>query len=372
MTSWNELTKDKSRAFIIAEIGKNQIQTEEDQPVSTYLENAKELVRLAKEAGADCIKFQTHWVEDEQLDIDVTSPHFKGLDRYSWVTRNTLATPFEEFWKPLKEYTDALGVLFISTPMSKGAAEIVNRLDVPFWKVGSGDILDFVTLDYLAKTGKPIVFSSGMSTLEETEQAISFLKERDVDMALLHCISKYPCPPEELRLSTIQFFKEKFPDLTIGFSDHSIGYDSAVAAVALGADIIEKHFSLSRDLWGADHKVSMTPEEFKQMVDEIRALEANPERKAEWLDKDIVKRGMGDGTKTLGEDESVFRQYFRKSLMAGADIPAGTTLTEEMLFAMRPQAYAGGMPSEEYENALGKVTTKPLKKYAPITKLVIS
>ena len=150
------LEQIKKETFIIAEIGKNFIQTESERPVGEYLENAKVLVKAAKDAGAHAVKFQTHNVEDEQLNITVVSPHFKGADRYSWVTRNTNATPLETFWRPLKAYCDEIGIIFHSTPMSRGAAQILQQLDVLFWKVGSGDILDFVLLDYIAKTGKPI------------------------------------------------------------------------------------------------------------------------------------------------------------------------------------------------------------------------
>ncbi len=364
--NWREATHDHTRCYIIAEVGKNQIQTEEDRPVSEYLENAKELVRLAAEAGADCVKFQTHHVDDEQLNINVTSPHFKGSDRYSWVSRNTNATPYDEFWVPLKAYTDSLGVDFISTPMSCGSAKMLEKLDVPFWKIGSGDILDFVTLDYIAQTKKPLIISSGMSTMEEVEKTMAFLQARNVEVALLHCVSQYPCPPEELNLSTIAYFKEKFPNVTVGFSDHSLGYESAVAAVALGAEIVEKHFSLSRDLWGADHKVSMTPEEFKTLVTNIRDMEADQNLREDWLSRDIVKRGLGDKTKTLGDKETVFRGFFRKSLMAAQDIPAGTTVTPDMLYAMRPQEYAGGLPSECYEDVIGKTLKVALKQYDPV------
>ena len=367
MTSWKELTNNGKKTFIIAEIGKNQIKTEEERSVEEYLKNAKELVKLAKESGADAVKFQTHWVHDEQLNIDVTSPHFKGADRYSWVTRNTKSTPFHEFWLPLKKYCDEIGIMFFSTPMSKGAAWILNQLNVPIWKVGSGDLLDFPTLEFMSKTKKPIVFSTGMSTWEETQKAIDFLRRNHADIAMLHCISKYPAPPEDLHLATIEFYKEQFPDLTIGFSDHSIGYESAVAAVALGAQIIEKHFSTDRTHWGADHKVSMHPDEFRTMVNSIRELELNPSKKQEWLSKDIVKRGMGEKKKTMLEGEAVFRQYFRKSLMAGQSIKAGTVITEDMVYAMRPQIYAKGLPSERYEEVIGKIVTKDLNKYDPIT-----
>ncbi len=356
--------------FIIVDIGKNFIQAEEEKSVAEYLENAKALVKAAAESGADAVKFQTHEVTDEQLNITVTSPHFKGADRYSWVTRNTKATPLEEFWKPLKAYCDELGILFHTTPMSRGAAERVASLQPEMWKVGSGDILDFVCLDYLASTGKPIFISSGMSTLEELDKSIDFLKRHNAPTLLFHCVSKYPCPPEELRLSTIPFLAERY-GIPTGFSDHSIGFDSALAAVALGACVIEKHFSFDRALWGADHKVSMTPAELRAMVDQIRAMEADPSLKEAYLQKDIVQQGMGTPEKVLQDDEAVFRPFFRKSLMAGRDIPAGTVLTKDMVYAMRPQQYAGGLPSEQYEAVLGKTVKETLKQYDPITEFVL-
>lgn len=367
-----ELDKLLERTFIIAEIGKNFIQTENSKSVEEYLDNAKALVLKAKESGADAVKFQTHYVHDEVLNINFTSPHFtkKGSDRYSWVSRNTHATPFLEFWKPLKKFCDEQDIMFMSTPMSRGAAKRLNKLNPEVWKVGSGDILDFITLDYLAETGKPIIFSSGMSTLEETEKAIAFLKSKDAQPILLHCVSKYPCPPEELNLNTIKFYNEKF-DIPIGFSDHSIENDAAVAAVALGAKVIEKHFTLSRELYGADHKVSQTPEEFKQLVKRIREVETNPKNKQKVLNSELTKRSLGTSEKTLNEDEAVFRPLFRKSLMAGQNISAGTTLTKEMIYAMRPQQHAGGLPSEEFPNVLGKTTKIELKRFDPITIEVI-
>jgi sialic acid synthase SpsE len=343
---------NKNKVFIIAEIGKNFIQTKEEGPVEEYLKNAKELVKAAKKAGADAVKFQTHNVEDEQLNVSVISPHFSGSDRYNWVARNNKATPLE-FWQELKRYCNEEGIIFFSTPMSRGAAQKLNKAGADLWKVGSGDILDFVMLDYLAETGKPVIISTGMSTLEEVDKAIEFLKKRKVDLALLHCVSKYPCPPEELNLKTIDFFKKRY-NIPVGFSDHSIGDDSALAAVNIGASIIEKHFSFSRDLWGADHKVSMTPEEFKIMADKIRSGE------------EIGLNNYGEEAKILQDDEAIFRPIFRKSLVAACDLPAGSILTKEKIYAMRPQKYAGGLPSEEYENVIGRKIKKDLKKYEPI------
>lgn len=362
----------QKKVFIIAEIGKNFIQTQEERPMAEYLENAKVLVHAAKESGVNAVKFQTHNVEDEQLNITVVSPHFKGADRYSWVMRNTNATPLDTFWRPLKAYCDEIGIIFHSTPMSRGAAQKLEQIDVPFWKVGSGDILDFVLLDYIASTKKPIIISSGMSTIEELDMSMDFLKRRNVEVILLHCVSKYPCPPEELRLDTMDALGKRY-GITIGFSDHSIGIDFALAAAALGARVIEKHFSLSRDLWGADHKVSMTPDEMKQLVNGIRAMEQNPVLVSDYLKKDIVQRGMGSGEKILQEDEAVFRPYFRKSLMAGRDILAGAVLIADDMYAMRPQQFAGGLPSEKYEEVVGRKTARPLRKFDPITmELLIS
>lgn len=362
--------KIQKRVFIVAEIGKNFIQTQKERPVSEYLENAKALVKAAKDAGADAVKFQTHNVEDEQLDIKVVSPHFRGADRFSWVTRNTNATPYDTFWRPLKKYCDELGIVFFSTPMSRGAAQKLNQVGVDIWKVGSGDILDFVLLDYLAATRKPVIISSGMSTLEELDHSIDFLKQYRTEIILLHCVSKYPCPPQDLNLATIRFLRERYL-IPVGFSDHSIGIDSTLAAVALGARVVEKHFSFSRDLWGADHKVSMTPEELRVLVAGVRELEAMPEKREEYLKRDTLRASMGKGGKILQEDEAIFRPYFRKSLMAGCDILAGTVISEEMLYAMRPQQYAGGLPSEKYEYVLGQKAARDIKKYQPITEDIL-
>ncbi len=351
--------------FVIAEVGKGFIQTEADQPVETYLQNAKDLARLAKESGADAVKFQTHTIDDEQANVNVVAPHFKGADRYNWVKRNTLATPVW-FWQELKKYCDEIGIIFFSTPMSRGAAQLLNeKVGVDLWKVGSGDILDFVMLDYIASTKKPVIISGGMSTLEEVDKMVDFLKRRNVELVLLHCVSKYPCPAEDLQLQTINFFKERY-NVPVGFSDHSIGIDSSLAAVALGATVIEKHFSLSRDLWGSDHKVAMTPPELAGLVAGIEALARDPAKKEEYLKKEIVQAGLGQSTKILHEGEAQFRPFFRKTLVALTDIPQGSKITKEMVTAMRPQLHIKGLPSEEYENVLNKKARFDLVKGTPI------
>ncbi|OGG48319.1 hypothetical protein A3D66_03065 [Candidatus Kaiserbacteria bacterium RIFCSPHIGHO2_02_FULL_50_9] len=349
--------------FFIAEIGKNFIQTEGEQPVAEYLENAKKLVKAAKEAGADAVKFQTHEVEDEQLNLNIVSPHFKGADRYSWITRNMLASPVDTFWKPLKKYCDEIGILFFSTPMSRKAAIKLKEVGVPFWKVGSGDVQDYVMLDFMIQTGKPVIISSGMVSLSELDEVINYIRSNRVPLVALYCISQYPAPKEYFNLATIEYLAEKYPDVVIGFSDHSLGDEVALAAVKVGAKVIEKHFSFSRDLWGADHKVSMTPEEFKEMVEKVRS------GKYQNVDE---KPYYGRKDKELEGAENKFRPYFNKSLMVGKDIPTGTVLTREMIFAMRPKMYAKGLPAQEFPRVLGRKTTKALKKFDPITDSVFS
>jgi len=353
----------KERVFIVAEIGKNFIQTEKDRPTSEYLTNAKNLVDAAVDAGCDAVKFQTHEVEDEVLNIDFTSPHFKARDRYSWVTRNTRMTPVKGFWKPLKAYCDKCGIIFFSTPMSRKAAQKLDKVGVPFWKVGSGDIFDYVLLDYLAETKKPIIFSTGMASLAELNRVIGYLSKKKVPLVVLYCISKYPAPKEYFNLGTIEYLKEKYPHITVGFSDHSLGHDVALAAVSLGARVVEKHFSFSRDLWGADHKASVTPKEMKEFVGLVRSGAYRTSNAALYY---------GKKNKELEGAENQFRPYFHKSLMAGTALPKGAVITKDAVYAMRPQMRAGGISSDRFHEVVGRKTKKPLEKFEPITKETLS
>lgn len=358
-----------NRVFVVAEIGKGFIQSEDGRSVEEYLKNAKELVRLAKEAGADAVKFQTHNLEDEQLKLRIIAPHFKAADRYSWVKRNDEATPLW-FWQELKKYCDELGIIFFSTPMSRGAAQKLDKTGINLWKVASCDLLDFPLLDYMAKSNKPMIISTGMSPLEEIDAAVDFLKKGEANFAILHCVSKYPCPPKESRLGTMEFLKNRYGAI-IGFSDHSVeDFFPPFLAVAMGAKIIEKHFSLRRDLWGSDHKVALTPDELQKLCAGIRDLENNQEKCAALLAAHHEYIG-GENEKIMLDDEAMMRPVFRKSLMAGRDIAAGEVITSRMVYAMRPQIYAGGLSSEKYEYVLGRKFKKSLKKYEPLTEDIL-
>ncbi len=347
----------KKSVLVVAEIGKNFIQTKEDRPAEEYLTNAKELIDAATLAGVDAVKFQTHHLEDEQLDIPIVSPHFKGADRVQWIRRNMNATPLH-FWHEVKEHAKKRGVVFFSTPMSRMAAQKLHTLDVPLWKVGSGDVTDFLLLDYLISTRRPIIISTGMVSFSELDTVVSYLTLHGAEFSILYCVSKYPAPASEFNLSTIEHLMERYPGITIGFSDHSIGTsDIALAAVKIGAKIIEKHFSFSRELWGSDHKASLTPSQMKELVDGIH----NERYKN-------TAHGVyyGRKDKELPGAESQFRAYFRKGLVAGCDITAGTLVSNTMLVALRPLQYVKGASAEKAPEIIGKRLKRSVKKHEGI------
>jgi sialic acid synthase SpsE len=350
--------------FVIAEIGKNFIQTAEERPIKEYLNNAKILVQEAKKAGADAVKFQTHDVEDEILPTNFTSPHFmtNGSDRLSWVTRNTKATPLKEFWLPLKEYCGTQDIIFMSTPMSRNAARKLASIDVPLWKIGSADIQDFTLLDYVISTGLPIIISCGMVSLLELQKVIKYICSKHIPLALLYCISKYPAPAETFNLSSIEYFIEQYPELIIGFSDHSIGVELPLSAVKIGAKIVEKHFTISRNMWGPDHKASAEPHEFKAMVDKIRTKDFRKINSLQYY---------GEKTRELDGAKNEFRPYFNKGLVANQDIQAGTMLDTHMIYAMRPKMLINGLGANKLHEIIGKKVTKNLKKYDPIQKICV-
>ncbi len=352
--SGSNIKLGSDRVFFIAEIGKNFIITEEERPVSEYLENAIKLVDLAVEFGADAVKFQTHVVEDEQLPVRIVAPHFKAKDRLAWVTRNEKATPLEDFWRPLAEHARSRDVIFFSAPMSRMAAEKFATLDVPLWKVGSADVTDRVMLSYMKSTGKPIILSTGMVSRAELHSVINYLGP-NYPLVILFCVSQYPAPAESFNLASIEYIKEIYPQVVVGFSDHSIGFnDIALAAIKMGACVIEKHFSFSRELWGADHKVSMVPIEFKALVSAVR--------QGEYRNVDPTPY-YGDREREFDGAINQFRPYFNKTLVAGRDIKRGEKITAEMVYAMRPKAARAGLGAEFFELVLGKTVTADLAKY---------
>lgn len=220
----------------------------------------------------------------------------------------------------LKEYCDRIGIRFLSTPFDPESIDFLDTLEMPFWKIPSGEVTNYPYLRAIAKTGKPVVMSTGMCSLDEIREAIGALKENGAgEIRLLHCNTEYPTPYEDVNLKAMQMLREEF-GLETGYSDHTQGIEVPIAAAALGAVIIEKHFTLDRNMEGPDHKASLEPEELAAMVRAIRNIE----------------KAVGTGVKTPSPSERKNMAVARKSIVAKERIRAGETLTEENLAAKRP------------------------------------
>lgn len=349
---------------IIAEIGKNFVISKNPEPLDILLVRAKTLIMEAKKAGATTVKFQVHCYEDEiHPDAKIVSPHF-DQDRLEWVKRNSYPVTF---WMDIADFCRQNKIEFLATPMSKNAAVLLDIIGVDRWKVGSGDILDFVLLDYIRDTGKPVILSSGMSTLEELHKAYDYLREKTKDVSILHCVSMYPCPLEKLNLLTIKHLKKEFPEAKIGFSDHSTGIEGSLMAVAMGAEIIEKHFSFTREAWGSDHKVSILPYEMEELCKRVKNKYATfKEIDGIMTDKGIFfPEALGVETKYLQEGEEGFRSVFRKGLYASRDIDKGEMFEQDSFYALRAGP-SEALPSTEYQKLVGTLSTKAYRQYERI------
>lgn len=298
--------------YIIAEAGVNH---------NGRFELACKLVDAAKAAGVDCIKFQTfksknlvsHNAQKAEYQKDTT-----GDGSQSDMLKK-LELSYEEF-VALNAYCDKVGITFLSTPFDFDSIEFLNSINMPFWKIPSGEITNFPYLVALAKTRKPVVMSTGMCEMGEITAAIKVLRENGTtDIKLLHCNTEYPTPFEDVNLRAMQTMRDTF-DLEVGYSDHTKGIEVPVAAVALGATIIEKHFTLDCNMEGPDHKASLEPYELASMVSSIRNIE----------------KALGNGDKTPSPSERKNIAVARKSIVASQSIKTGELLSEDNITAKRP------------------------------------
>ncbi len=250
--------------------------------------------------------------------------------------------------RELFTYAQKKGIIFLSSPFDKGSVDLLDRLGVPAFKIGSGEITNFPLLKYIAAKKKPIILSTGMSTLDEVGEALEVIREEGVkEIILLHCVSCYPAKIEDTNLKAMETLRQAFK-LPVGLSDHSLGITIPIAAVALGACVIEKHFTLDKNLPGPDHKASLEPEELKAMVKAIRDVE----------------KALGDGIKQPTPEEEEIKKVARRSIVARVDIPAGTIITEDMLAIKRPGT---GMSAEDHEPDHGEKGKENIKSGELIT-----
>jgi pseudaminic acid synthase len=337
---------DTHPVWIIAELSANHNQN---------FEQAVQLIKAAKEAGADAVKLQTY--TPDTMTINCTNEYFRIGKGTIWESKNLYElykeayTPWE--WQPkLKEIANELGMDLFSTPFDKTAVDFLEKMDVPVYKIASFELVDIALIQYIAQTGKPIIMSTGMATLIEIDEAVTAAKETGCkELALLKCTSAYPADPIEMNLRTIPNMAEVF-DVPVGLSDHTLGIAVPVAAVALGACIVEKHFTLSRNIPGPDNAFSLEPHEFKAMVDAIH----------------IAEKALGKICYETNKYEAASR-IFRRSLFVVCDMHSGDLFTGENLRCIRP---GYGLHPRNICEVLGKRASMDIKKGTPLEKQMIS
>jgi len=318
--------------YIIAEIGSVR---------DGSFGNALNLIDVAAEAGVDAVRFQTHIVEAETTRNAPMPPYFKGEPRYEYFQRTGFKS---EQWKQLKAHCEEKGVKFLSSPFSNEAVDLLESVGVDSYKVGSGEITNLPMLDKIGQTGKPVLLSSGMSSWEELDEAVATVRKYHEQITVLQCTSEYPCPYEEVGLNIMSEMAERY-NLPVGLSDHTLTIYASIAAVMLGAAVIEKHLTFSRKMYGSDARHSLEPAEMAELVKGIRAVETMLRCP---VDKDVtVERMRG------------MKQIFEKSVVTLVDIPAGTTITREMIGIKKPGT---GIPAKRYEDVIGKKTVKDIGK----------
>jgi N-acetylneuraminate synthase len=314
--------------FVIAEAGINH---------NGNVTLASELVDAAAKAGADAIKFQTHFPEYEMLRGGATAAYV-GESLFDLLTRTALT---REAHASLKELAAKKGIIFLSTPFSREAADFLETLGVPAFKTGSGELTNVPLQRHIARKGRPMIVSTGMSTPEEIDVTVRALDEERAAYALMHCTSTYPTPFEHVQLGCIGSLQAKY-SVPVGFSDHTLGVAISLAAVASGANIFEKHFTASRSLPGPDQQGSMEPKELEALVNDIRSVE----------------RSLG-ATKKIQPGEQDVRDMALHSVVSIRDIAAGATIGAADIWVKRPGT---GIPARQMQDVVGRVTRRAIAK----------
>ncbi len=310
---------------------------------------AVKIIEAAKEAGADAIKLQTYTPDTITIDCDnenfiIGGTIWKGRKLYDLYKE--AYTPWE--WQPkLKEIADKLGIDLFSTPFDNSAVDFLDEMDVPAYKIASFEIIDIPLIRRIAQTGKPIIMSTGMATLAEIDEAVCTIRNASNNqLALLKCTSAYPAPPEEMNLLTIHHLSSTF-DVPVGLSDHTLGIEVPLAAVAVGAYIVEKHLTLSRKNSGPDSSFSLEPDEFKKLVGGIRTVE----------------KAMGKISYEISEKEMADR-IFRRSLFVVEDIKEGQLFTNQNIRSIRP---GNGLHTRYLDVVLGKKAKTNIERGTPLS-----
>jgi N,N'-diacetyllegionaminate synthase len=308
---------------------------------------AHAFVDAIAKAGAHAVKFQTHIAEAESTSAEPFRTRFSPQDvtRFDYWRRTAFT---ENEWAGLATHARERGLVFLSSPFSIEAVELLERVGVPGWKVGSGEVSNTPMIRRMAESGLPVILSSGMSSLAELDGAVSILRAADAPLAVLQCTSSYPCPPEQIGLNMLQILRDRY-DVPVGLSDHSGTIYPSLAAAALGADVIEVHVTLSREMFGPDVRAAVTTEELRRLCEGatfIRTALAHP------VDKDA-----------LSDELAPLRAIFTKSVVLREELPAGTVLEERHLAVKKPGT---GIPARQLAEVVGRRLRRDLAADEPL------
>lgn len=324
----NKLVGEGEPSFIIAEAGSNH---------DCDIEQAKKLIEVAADSGADAIKFQTF----------SAGKLVTKMDKKMYEFFKKVELP-REWHRELAEYANERGIIFLSSTFDEDGADLLEEIGSPAFKIASGELTNLPFISYLAKKGKPLILATGASNLSEIWEAIGVIYESgNKEIILLHCIADYPASLEDVNLKAMVTMKEAF-QLPVGFSDHTLGISASLAAAALGATVIEKHFTLDKNLIGPDHLYALNPDELEKMVIGIREVE----------------KSLGSPVKKCQESELQGRKFGRRSIFARVDIAADTVIEKEMLAILRP---AIGIEPKNIDIVVGRKAKVNIKKQDPIT-----
>ncbi len=321
--------------YIIAEIG----QAHEGSLGILY-----SYIDALAETGVDAVKFQMHIAEAESSEHEPFRVQFSLEDKTRFDYWKRMGFTLEQ-WKGIKQHCESLGLDFICSPFSNLAVDWLEEMGVEQYKIGSGEVNNFLILEKIARTGKPVILSSGMSSYAELDTTVAFLKERNVDFSILQCTTAYPTQPEHYGLNVIPELKNRY-GVAVGFSDHSAKMETCIAATALGASILEFHVVFDRQLFGPDAKASLTIQETKNLVIAVRNI-------ASALSHPIDKN--------TNADFASLKQIFEKSLAVNKDLPKNHILSFEDLEAKKPKGF--GIDARHFQEVIGKVLKKDLKQW---------
>ncbi len=331
----------QSAIFLIAEAGVNH---------NGDINLAKKLIDIAANAKVNAIKFQTYnsdslilrstsKVNYQKTKTDSNESFYDMLKRYELTNEN---------FKDLKAYCEKKGIIFLSTAFDEISVELLDFLQVPAYKIGSGDMNNFPLLKLICSKLKPILLSTGMASLEEVKESVSFIIDNQIEeIVIFQCTTNYPTQYEEINLNVIETFKKEFPEFLIGFSDHSLGIEASLGAAAKGVKVIEKHFTLNKNMEGPDHRASLDPDELKEWVTRIRNLE----------------KALGSFKKYPSNNEINIAKKARKSIVSTKYLKKGDVLTTENISVKRPGL---GISPKHYEDLIGK----KIKENVPIDSIL--